>query len=99
MSIEMQSASQIEAAHDEGKSIVIEGDGSVIVDESTGEIIEGKSIDSKQIEQDKPDIKAEDIQAKPSSEPSHEEKEAIRQQLIAEAQQDKPQRRKSYDLE
>ena len=101
MSIEMQSASQIEAAHDEGKSIVIEGDGSVIVDESTGEIIEGKSIDSKQIEQDKPDIKAEDIQAKPSSEPSHEEREAIRQQLIAEAQQEKENqtKRKSYDLE
>ena len=65
------------------------------VDTSTGEITE----EPKQIEQDKPDIKAEDIQAKPSSEPSPEEQEAIRQQLIAEAQQDKPQRRKSYDLE
>ena len=95
----MQSASQIEAAHDEGKSIVIEGDGSVIVDESTGEIIEGRSADQKQIEQDKPDIKAEDIQAKPSSEPSPEEQEAIRQQLVDDAQQDKPRQRKSYDLE
>jgi len=65
------------------------------VDTSTGEITE----EPKQIEQDKPDIKAEDIQAKPSSEPSPEEQEAIRQKLIAEAQQDKPQRRKSYDLE
>lgn len=65
------------------------------VDTSTGEITE----EPKQIEQDKPDIKAEEIQAKQSAEPSPAEQEAIRQQLIAEAQQDKPQRRKSYDLE
>ena len=67
------------------------------VDTSTGEITE----EPKQIEQDKPDIKAEDIQAKPSSEPSPEEQEAIRQKLIAEAQQEKENqtKRKSYDLE
>lgn len=67
------------------------------VDTSTGEITE----EPKQIEQDKPDIKSEDIQAKPGSEPSPEEQEAIRQQLIAEAQQKKENqtKRKSYDLE
>jgi len=71
------------------------------VDMDTGEILEDSPTDRKQIEQDKPDIKAEDIQAKSSSEPSPEEQEAIRQQLIAEAQQEKESqsKRKSYDLE
>lgn len=65
------------------------------VDTSTGEILDETN---KQPQQKEPQKKTPN-QAKPSSEPSPEEQEAIRQQLIAEAQQDKPQRRKSYDLE
>lgn len=68
------------------------------VDTTTGEIITEKKTDTKKIEQDKPEIKSEEIQAK-SDDPSPEEQEAIRQQLVDDAQQDKPQRRKSYDLE
>lgn len=41
MSIEMQNLDKIEAANDEGKPAIIESDGSLIIDESTGEIIGG----------------------------------------------------------
>lgn len=41
MSIEMQSAEKIDSANETGKSVVIEGD-SVIIDESTGEIVSDK---------------------------------------------------------
>jgi len=54
------------------------------VDTSTGEITE----EPKQIEQDKPEIKSEEIQAK-SDDPSPEEQAAIQKQLIAEAEAEK----------
>lgn len=41
MSIEMQSAEKIDSANETGKSVVIEGD-SIIIDESTGEIVSEK---------------------------------------------------------
>lgn len=52
------------------------------VDKSTGEITD----QPKQISQDKPDIKPEEIQSKGSFVPSPEEQEAIRQREIAEAE-------------
>lgn len=52
------------------------------VDKSTGEITD----QPKQISQDKPDIKPEEIQSKVSFVPSPEEQEAIRQREIAEAE-------------
>jgi hypothetical protein len=54
------------------------------VDRDTGEI----TGEPQQIEQDKPDIKAEEIQAK-SDEPTPEEQAAIQKQLIAEAEAEK----------
>lgn len=67
------------------------------VDTGTGEITNEKPVMNNQIVEEKQEIKPEEIQAKSAS---PEEKEAIRQQLIAEAQQqDKPRQRKSYDLE
>jgi len=85
MSIEMQSAEKIEAANEDGRSVVIDGDGSVIVDESTGEIIDQKTPETKQITQDNPDIKPEEIQSGDSYVPSAEEQEKIRQRELAEA--------------
>lgn len=59
------------------------------VDTSTGEIIEDKATENpKQIEQDNPSIKAEEIQAK-SNEPTPEEQAEIQKQLIAEAEAEK----------
>jgi len=49
--------------------------------------------ETKRIEQDKPDIKAEEIQSKESFEPSAEEQEAIRQREIAESNE------QSFDFE
>lgn len=73
MSIEMQSASVIDTAMDTGKHVVVE-DGSIVVDESTGEIVDpnlddqnpnsdnlDQNYDTKKIEQDNPSIKPEDI--------------------------------------
>lgn len=89
MSIEMRDAEMIENAVEHGKSIVIDEDGSVVVDESTGEIIEEeKKPEPKQVTQDKPEIKSEDIQVK-NDEPTDEEKELIRQRLIDEANADR----------
>ena len=60
-------------------------DGSKVIDSDTGEIVETKTSKAKQIPQDKPDIKPEEIQSKGSFVPSPEEREAIRQREIAEA--------------
>ena len=65
---------------------------SEIIDTDTGEIVEARS-GTKQIESDKPDIKAEEIQSKKSFEPSAEEQEAIRQREIAESNE------QSFDFE
>ena len=58
------------------------------VDVDTGEIIDQKSDEPKQIENEKPDIKAEEIQSKESFKPSAEEQEKIRQREIAESASD-----------
>lgn len=88
MSIEMQDAEKIDSAADQGKGVLIE-DGNVVLDEANGEIIEEKTTENpKQVEQEKPDIKAEEIQKGTSYEPSPEEQAAIRDQLIREAAAD-----------
>ena len=105
-SVEMSNAIAVSHASESGRGVTIENGividndthGTESIDTTTGEIITEKKTDTKKIEQDKPEIKSEEIQAK-SDDPSPEEQEAIRQQLVDDAQQDKPQRRKSYDLE
>lgn len=82
MSIEMQDAEKIQAAEDLGKNTVIDN-GSIVVDENTGEIVIDDKPEPKQIEQDKPAINPEDIQVK-SADPSPEEAARIEQQLIDE---------------
>lgn len=59
---------------------------SEIIDTDTGEIINEKTADQKQIEQDNPNIKTEEIQSKTSFEPSAEEQAKIRQREIAESE-------------
>lgn len=81
MSIEMQDAEKIQTADDLGKNVVIDN-GSIVVDESSGEIVIDDKPETKQIEHDKPVIKSEDIQVR--SEPSPEEAARIEQQLIDE---------------
>ncbi len=56
------------------------------VDVGTGEILDQVSDEPKQIEQDKPGIKTEEIQSKTSFEPSAEEQAKIRAREIAESQ-------------
>ncbi len=56
------------------------------VDLASGEIIDQESDVQKQIEQYKPDIKAEEIQSKESFEPSAEEQANIRAREIAESE-------------
>ena len=85
MSIEMQSASVVDTAVDTGRHVIVE-DNSIVVDESTGEIVDGIDDESKQIEHDNPSIKPEDIIVK-SDEPTPEEQEKIKQQLIKIKQQ------------
>lgn len=111
LSIEFQTASALDGMAEAGKDQRlddIDGDYSIlsddapeVIDTETGEIANNKSESEKQISEDKPDIKAEEIQANPSREPSPEEREAIRQQLMAEARQEneKQAKRKSFDLE
>lgn len=94
MSIEMQDAEKIDSAVDQGRGVIIE-DGSVVFDESTGEIVGEKPVETKQIEQDKQEIKSEEIQAKTSDEPSAEEQAKIQQQLIDEENAEKSRVSKS----
>lgn len=101
LSIEFQTAAAIDGMAEAGKDQhldAIDGDFLIVGDDApdhqfdheTGEIIEDKATENpKQIEQDKPDIKAEEIQAKQSAEPSPAEQEAIKQKLIAEAEAEK----------
>lgn len=87
---EMQDARVIDASPDGagGYSVDIDSlksagsSNSETIDKSTGEITD----QPKQISQDKPDIKPEEIQSKGSFVPSPEEQEAIRQREIAEAE-------------
>lgn len=94
MSIEMQDAEKIQVSDDLGKNVVIDN-GSIIIDENSGEILADDKPDPKQINQDNPEIKPEEIQSKQSAKPSQAEQEAIRAQLIDEARKN----RKSFDLE
>ncbi|AEJ01226.1 hypothetical protein Nit79A3_1394 [Nitrosomonas sp. Is79A3] len=57
-----------------------------IVDAEAGEILKDEPATQQQIEQDKPEIKAEEIQSKESFEPSAEEQAKIRAREIAESQ-------------
>jgi len=72
------------------------------VDKETGEIINTESNSDKKIEKEKTNIKPEEIQAK-NDEPSPEEQEKIKQQLIEEAKQERATRatrsRQNFDLE
>lgn len=93
-SIEVANAVAVSHAAESGRGVTIEN-GIVIdtisggfdgFDRSTGEVFETKATEEpKQISQDKPDIKPEEIQSKGSFVPSAEEQEAIRQREIAEA--------------
>lgn len=98
LSIEFQTAAAIDGMAEAGKDQnldAIDGDFQIVgddapdfqFDQETGEITGGGD-QPKQIEQDKPDIKAEEIQAK-SDEPTPEEQAAIQKQLIAEAEAEK----------
>lgn len=79
------------------KSEVIEADH---VDTSTGEIVSEKPTDPKQIEQDKPDIKADEIQSQ-GFVPTPEEQAEIQQQLIKEAEDEKKatSSKKNFNIE
>lgn len=72
------------------------------VDKETGEIINTESNSDKKIEKEKTDIKPEEIQAK-NDEPSPEEQEKIKKQLIDEANKEQAPRaarsRQNFDLE
>lgn len=68
------------------------------IDTSTGEIID-ENPEPKQIEKDKPDVKAEEIQSKKSFEPSPEEQEKIKQQLIDEANAESQPAKKNFNIE
>lgn len=95
---EIQDARVMEASHDGSGGYSVDIDSlkpskpesndaeSEIIDTGTGEIFEERSSETKQIEQDKPDIKSEEIQSKTSFEPSAEEQEAIRAREIAESE-------------
>ncbi|MBV6447069.1 MAG: hypothetical protein FCKEOINB_00681 [Nitrosomonas sp.] len=94
LSIEFQTAAAIDGMAEAGKDQhldAIDGDFSIVADDApivdfdqeTGEITGDQP---KQIPQDKPDIKPEEIQPKASFVPSPEEQEAIRQREIAEAE-------------
>lgn len=97
---EIQDARVMEASHDGSGGYSVDIDSlkpskqesndadSEIIDTDTGEIINDKPATQQQIEQDKPDIKAEEIQAGTSFEPSPEEQEAIRAREIAESEAD-----------
>lgn len=95
-SVEVANAMAVSNASESGRGVTIENGividndthGTESIDTTTGEIITEKKTDTKKIEQDKPDIKAEEIQAK-SNEPTPEEQAAIQKQLIAEAEAEK----------
>lgn len=99
MSIEMMNLEKIEAATEQDKNVVIDGD-SFIVDGSTGEIVETKPTDEpKQISHDQPIVTGHtsitgDI-------PSAEEQAAIQRQLVAEAEKTSGEKRskQSYSVE
>lgn len=96
MSIEMQSAAEIETANDQGKNVTIEGDSIVIsngndenIDTETGEIHDAEDAALKQVEQQRPNtvkqpVKQEAEQAEWRPDP--EEGAAIRAAEQAEAQ-------------
>lgn len=100
MSIEMQNASAIETANDQGNSVVIEGDSVVVsqttesIDRDTGEIYQNDPEDAalKQVEQKQttrvPPVQttqAEKVPAAGEWQPSPEEMAAIHAQEMAEA--------------
>lgn len=98
LSIEFQTAAALDGMADAGKDQnldAIDGDCSIIPDDvpeafdmETGEVVETKTPKEKQISEDKPDIKPEEIQSRKTSVPTDEEKEAIRRREIAEAADD-----------
>lgn len=116
-SIEVSNAVEISNAHEMGRGVTIEngivvdnGHGMTDFDKSTGEIFdeekttktEKPKADEVKVSEDKPEIMPESMR---SSEPSDDEKEKIKQQLIREAEADKKiderptSRRKFSDIE
>lgn len=93
-SVEMSNAIAVNHASESGRGVTIENGividndthGTESIDTTTGEIITDKKTETKQINQNKPDIKAEEIQSKTSLEPSAEEQAKIRAREIAESQ-------------
>lgn len=105
-SVEVANAMAVSNASESGRGVTIEN-GIVIdtdshgvesIDKSTGEIVNEKP-DPKQIEQDNPDVKAEEIQSKKGFEPSAEEQEKIKQQLIDEANAESQPAKKNFNIE
>ena len=98
LSIEFQTAAAIDGMAEAGKDQhldAIDGDFSIIPDDApeafdmeTGELVETKTPKAKKSEQEKSDIKAEEIQSGNSFAPSPEEQEAIRKREIAESVSD-----------
>lgn len=80
-SVEMTNAIAVSHASEGGRGVTIENGividndthGTDSIDTTTGEIIAEKKTESKSINQDRPDIKAEEIQTNTSSAPSAEE--------------------------
>ncbi len=100
-SVEVSNAVTVSHASESGRGVTIEN-GIIIdtdshgvesIDKSTGEIVIEKP-ETKQIEKDNPEIKAEDIQAK-SNAPSPEEEVAIKQRLVDEAEAEKKPRQRT----
>ena len=105
-SVEVANAMAVSNASESGRGVTIEN-GIVIdtdshgvesIDKSTGEIVNEKP-DPKQIEQDNPDVKAEEIQSKKGFEPSAEEQAKIKQQLIDEANAESQPVKKNFNIE
>lgn len=95
LSIEFQTAAALDGMADAGKDQHLDdidgdcflvGDDDQGFDKETGEIITDDKPEPRQIEQHKPDVKAEEVQSKKAFEPSPEEQDAIQKKLMAEAE-------------
>lgn len=105
-SVEVANAMAVSNASESGRGVTIEN-GIVIdtdshgvesIDKSTGEIVNEKP-NTKQVEEDKTEFKAEEIQSSKGSEPSPEEQAKIKQQLIDEDNAESRPAKKNFNIE
>lgn len=93
-SVEVSNAVAVNNASESGRGVTIENGiivdtdthGTESINTTTGEIVNERPATQQQIAKGKPDIKAEEIQSKPSFEPSAEEQAKIRASEILESQ-------------